>query len=151
MSLQKWIHFHVRDVVDESDEIFHPRFQLIYMMGREQSMDGYPDRWTITQQVLGLVKDHAQTISRNHPDSVEYKFSPPGSFPHVRIVQASDVGRRLVSLIVEDVMAGRLPNFNFQHISMAMHDAIRIFISDLVPDTATEVAEYAKGSDQNHL
>ena len=151
VSLQKWIHSHVRDLVDESDEIFHPRFQLIYTIGLEQHMDGYPNRWTITQQVLGLAKDHIYTISRNHPDSVEYECGLPGSFPHVHIVQASDVGRRLISLIVEDVMAGRLPNFNFPHVSSALHDAIRSFISDVVPDTAKDVEEYAKGSDQNHF
>jgi len=153
MSLQKWIHSHVRDIVDESDEIFHPRFQLIYTIGLEQHMDGYPDRWTITQQVLRLVKRHADTISRNHPDSIEYECGPPGSFPHVRIARVSDIGRRLVSSIVEDVMDGRLPNLNFQHVSMALHDAIRSFISDPLgaPNTAKVVEEYAKGSDQNHL
>ena len=44
VGLQKWIHSHIRDIVDESDEIFHPRFQLIYTIGLEQHMDGYPDR-----------------------------------------------------------------------------------------------------------
>ncbi|KAI9572507.1 hypothetical protein HD554DRAFT_2185528 [Boletus coccyginus] len=150
-SLQKWIHSHVRDLVDESDEIFHPRFQLMYTIGLEQHLDGYPDRWTIIQQVLGLAKNHAHTISRNHPDSVEYECDPPGSFPRVHIVQASNVGRRLISLIIEDVMAGRLPNFNFQHVSSALHDAIRSFMSDPVPDAARDVEEYAKSSGQNHL
>ncbi|KAI9573353.1 hypothetical protein HD554DRAFT_861014 [Boletus coccyginus] len=153
VSLQKWMHSHVRDIVDESDEIFHPRFQLIYTIGLEQYMDGYPERWTITQQVLRLVKHHADTISRNHPASMEYECGPPGSFPHVRIVRVSEVGRRLISSIVEDVMDGRLPKFNFQHVSVALHDAIRSFISDplAVPDTAKVIEEYAKGSDQNHL
>jgi len=152
VSLQKWIHSHIRDIVDESDEIFHPRFQLVYTIGREQHMDGYPDRWTITQQVLRLVKDHAHTISINHPDSVEYECGPPGSFPRVHIVGTSEVGRRLISLIVEDVMAGRLPNFNFQRVSSALRDAIQSFISDpLVHDTAKDVEEYANGSAQNHL
>ncbi|KAI9459074.1 hypothetical protein HD554DRAFT_1685585 [Boletus coccyginus] len=154
-SLQKLIQSHVRDIVDESDEIFHPRFQLIYTIGLEQHMDGYPDRWTITQQVLGLAKDHAHTISKNHPESMEYECGPPGSFPRVHFVQSSDVGRRLISLIIEDVMGGRLPNFNFQHIPTALHDAIRSFVSDedILPlsDTAKDVEEYAKGSDQNHL
>ena len=151
LNLQKWIHSHIRDVMDESDEIFHPRFQLIYTTGHEQHMDGHPDRWTITQQVLRLVKDRVSTISRNHPDSVEYECGPPGSFPHVRIVQASDAGQRLISSIIEDVMDGRLPNFNFQHASTVLHDAIRSFISDPGTDTVKGVEEYAKGSDQNHL
>ena len=118
-------------------------------------MDGYPDRWTITQQVLRLVKKHSYSLSRYAPDSIDYECDRPGSFPHVRILRASNAGRRLISLITEDVMAGQLPNFNFQHISPALHNAIRSFISDedvlQIPDTAKKVEEHAKRSDQSHL
>ena len=155
LSLQKWLHSHARDILDESDEILHPRFQLVYTIGPQQYMDGYPDRWTIIQQVLQLVKKHIYSLSRYVPESIEYERGPPGSFPHVRILRASNVGRRLISLITEDVMAGQLPNFNFQHISTAPYNAIRSFISDgnvlQVPDTAKRVEEYAKRSDQSHL
>jgi hypothetical protein len=155
VSLQKWLHAHARDILDESDEILHSRFQLIYSIGLQQHMDGYPDRWTITQQVLRLVKDAAYTISRNHANLVQYECGPPGSFPHIHVERTSDVGRRLVSLIVQDVMAGWLPNFDFQHIASPLRDAIRSFISDedalQVPDTAKRVEEYANRSDQSYL
>jgi hypothetical protein len=117
-------------------------------------MDGYPDRWTITQQVLRLVKNHVYSLSRYAPEVIEYDHSPPGSFPHLPILRASDIGR-LTSLITEDVMVGRLPNFNFQQISPELHDAIRSFISDedvlQIPNTVTKVENYAKHSDQSHL
>ncbi|KAH0835817.1 hypothetical protein J3R83DRAFT_9676 [Lanmaoa asiatica] len=152
LGLQKWIHSHVRDILDESDEILHPRFQLIYTIGQQQHMDGYPDRWTISQQVLRLVKKHADSLSRYAPDSMEYECGPPGSFPHVRIAPGSNAGRDLISLVVKDVVAGRLPNFNFPG---ALHNAIHSFISDegviQVPDTAKRVEEYAKGSHQSYL
>ena len=155
LSLQKWLHSHARDILDESDEILHARFQLVYTIGPQQHMDGYPDRWTITQQVLRLVKKHTYFLSRYAPDSIEYEGGPPGSFPHVRIVRASDVGQHLISSIVEELMAGQLPDFNFKHVSSALRDAIRSFISDedvlQVPATAKRVEEYAKNSDQSHL
>ena len=155
MSLQKWIDSHTRDILDESDEILHSRFQLIYTIGLQQHMDGYPDRWMITQQVLQLVKDGARAFSRNHSNFVKYECGPPGSFPHIHIVRGSDVGGRLISLIVEDIMAGRLPNFGFRHISSPLRDAIRSFISDedilQVSDTAKRVEEYAKRSQQSYL
>ena len=155
VGLQKWIDSHTRDILDESDQILHSRFQLIYSIGLQQHMDGYPDRWTITQQVLRLAKDAARAISRNHSNFVEYECGPPGSFPHIHAVRASDVGRRLVSLIVQDIMAGRLPNFDFQHTASPLRDAIRSFISDedvlQVPDTAKRVEEYANRSDQSYL
>jgi hypothetical protein len=150
-----WVGSHTRDILDESDEILHSRFQLIYSIGLQQHMDGYPDRWTITQQVLRLAKDAARALSRSHSNFVEYECGPPGSFPHIHLVRASDVGRRLMSLIMEAVMAGQLPNFNFQHIASPLRDAIRSFISDedvlQVPDTVKRVEEYAKRSDQSYL
>ena len=142
----------MRDILDESDEILHPRFQLIYTLGPRKHMDGYPDRWTITQQVLQLVKKHVYFLSRHAPDSIRYECSHPGSFPHVRIMRASVVSQRLILQITEDVMAGQLSSFNiFQHISPALHDAIRSFISNRdvlrIQDTAKRVEEYAKDSD----
>ena len=155
VGLQTWLRSHVRDILDESDEILHSRFQLIYTIGVEQHLDGYPARWTITQQVLRLVRDHAHTLARNHPNSVEYECGPPGSFPHIRIMRGSGIGSCLISMLVEDVMAGRVPNFDFQDTSPALHDAIRSFISDedtlQIPDTARKVEEYAKSSDRYNL
>ena len=157
LSLQKWLHSHARDILDESDEILHARFQLVYTIGPQQHMDGYPDRWTITQQVLRLVKKHVYFLSRYVPDAIEYECDQPRSFPHVRILRGSDVGRRLISLITEDVMAGQLPNFNFQHTSgsPALQSAIRSFISDedvaQIPETAKRVEEYAKRPGQIYL
>ncbi|KAF8443938.1 hypothetical protein L210DRAFT_3643514 [Boletus edulis BED1] len=153
LSLQKWLYSHARDILDENDQILHTRFQLVYTVGNPQHMDGYPDRWTITQQVLKLVKKHIYSLSRYAPDSVECKQGPPGSFPHARILRASDVGPRLISLIVEDVMSGRIPGFDFRNVSPALQNAIRSFISDedvlQIPDTAKRVEEYAKDYNQS--
>ncbi|KAF8122652.1 hypothetical protein EV363DRAFT_821637 [Boletus edulis] len=157
LKLQKWLYSHARDILDESDEILHARFQLVYTMGPQQHIDGYPDRWTITQRVLRLVKKHVHSLSRYAPDFIEYQNNSPGSFPHVRILRkAPEVGQRLIPLIVEDVMSGKLPNLKFQDVSPpALRDAIRSFISDAnvlqVPATAKRVEEYAKCSDQTHL
>ncbi|KAG9309918.1 hypothetical protein JVU11DRAFT_9950 [Chiua virens] len=152
--LQKWIHIHCRDILDESDEILHTRFQLIYTIGPQQHMDGYPHRWTIMQQVLQLVKEHAYSLSMYSPLAMEYEGGPQASFPYIHILRASDIGRSLVSFIAEDVMAGRIPGFNFQHASPPLHDAIHSFIFDDVlrlPDTAEKVEEYAKNSHQSYL
>ena len=154
LDLQKWIDSHARDILDESDEILHTRFQLVYTIGAEKHMDGCPDRWEITQHVLRLVKKHLFYISKYFPHSMHYKRGPPGSFPQV-ILRTADVGPLLMSSIVEDVMAGQLPNLTFQHTSSTLCSAIRSFISDKdviqVPDTVKMVEEFAKGSDQGHL
>ena len=154
LNLQKWVDSHARDILDESDKILHARFQLVYTIGTEQHMDGYPARWEITQQVLRLVKKHVYSISAYAPHSLQCERGPPGSFPHV-ILRASDAGLYLTASIVEDVMAGQIPNLNFQHTSPTLRSAIRSFISDYavfqIPDTVKMVEEYAQGSDQSYL
>ena len=153
LELQKWLHSHVRDILDESDEILHPRRQLIYTIGHPQHMEGYPDRWMVIQQILRLAKRHAYSLSQALPNSVEYRSRLDGSFPHFRILRTSDAGRRLVLPLVEDVMDNQLPAFNFRIINQAQRDAIRSFISseNVRPDIAKEVEEYAKCSQQNNL
>ena len=153
LDLQKWLHSRARDILDESDEILHARRQLIYTIGHPQHIEGYPDRWTIVQQVLKLVKQHASSLSMDLPDSVEYGSRQPGSFPHFRILRTSDAGQRLILLLVRDIMAGCLPTFRFQLIGQTQRDAIRSFISseNVRPDRAKEVEEYAKGSQQSNL
>ena len=154
LNLQKWVDSHARDILDESDKILDARFQLVYTIGTEQHMDGYPTRWEITQQVLRLVKKHVYSISAYAPHSIQCERGPPGSFPNV-ILRASDAGLGLTASIVEDVMAGQIPNLNFQHTSPTLHSAIRSFISDhavfQIPDTVRMVEEYAQGSDQSYL
>ena len=153
LELQKWLRYRARDILDESDEILHPRRQLIYTIGHQQHIEGYPDRWTIIQKVLRLVKLHASSLSQDLPDSVEYASRRPGSFPHFRILRTSDAGRRLILLLVGDVMAGRLPGFKFQLTSQTQRDAIRSFIlaESIGTDKAREVEEYAKCSQQSNL
>lgn len=157
LSLRKWIHAHVRDILDESDEILRSQFQLVFTLGSPKHLDGYPNRWTITQQVLRLVKNHLHSLSTYAPDSVQHECNSlaPGSFPHVRIVHSPDISQRLISLIAEDVMTGRLPNFDFQQLSPGLQNAIRSFISDedvlQIPDTVKRVEDYARSSGQSHL
>ena len=150
LELQRWVQSCSRDVVDEVDEVLHPRFQLTYTIGHQQHMEGYPDRWTITQQILRLVRKHALSLSHDLPDAIEYELDASGSFPRLRILRASDARQRLISLIVDDVMNGHLPNFNFRDIDRDRHlrATVRAFISskDVSPRTARLVEEYARQS-----
>ena len=145
LNLQMWLHLHSRDILDESDEILHVRYQLVYTIGLQQHMEGFPDRWTTTEQVLGLVNKRASSLRELFPLGVEYERGPSGSFPHLRILHA-DAGRELISWIVEDVIKGLLPNFNFGQIRSGLRDAIRTFIScdNVPPEKAQLVLDFAQ-------
>ncbi|KAG9310892.1 hypothetical protein JVU11DRAFT_8750 [Chiua virens] len=128
LDLQRWLHSHSRDILDESDEILHVRYQLVYTIGLQQPMEGFPDRWTTTQQILDLVNQRAAFLRQEFPLGVEYERGPPGSFPHLRILQP-ETGKKLIQWIAQDIMDGCLPNLNFQHFRPVLRDAIRSFIS----------------------
>jgi hypothetical protein len=62
LSTQQWFHDVSRDIVDESDENFSVKFELIYTMGSQRSINFAPDRWLLIQEILGLIPRLAQQV-----------------------------------------------------------------------------------------
>ncbi|QRV92777.1 kinase-like protein [Ceratobasidium sp. AG-Ba] len=83
---EKWLSVNSRDILDESDEILHVRYQLVYTMGEQQALEGHQKRWTTIQQVLRLAANCIDTISRNYPSHFKYKHRKNGQFPFIRIM-----------------------------------------------------------------
>ena len=148
LELQRWLHSHSRDILDESDEILDVRSQLVFTIGHQKHVEGSPERWTTTEQVLGLVNKHASSLQELFPLGVEYEPGPPGSFPYLRISQA-DAGKKLILWIVQDVIEGLLPNISFGHLHfhLGLKDAIQSFISceDVPPAKVQLVKEHIGG------
>lgn len=55
---QRWLDSHSRDILDESDEILHIRYQLVYTVGNQQPLELHPDRWTIAEELFTFVSKH---------------------------------------------------------------------------------------------
>ena len=142
--LQGYICSYSRDILDESDEILQPRFQMIYTVGLPQHVEGFPERWTITQQVLRLVNRHVSSMSALDPRKIECQHAAFGSFPHMRILQA-DSEKHFIPLIAEDVIRGRLVDLGIQYLPQGLRDAISDFISlkNILPETSKMVEECA--------
>lgn len=145
LELQKWLHSRSRDILDESDEILHVRYQLAFTIGLQQHMEGFPERWTTTQQVLGLVKKNAPSLRNFFPLGIECERVPSSYFPHLRILQAN-TGQRLITWIVQAIMDGHLPNFSFQQLPSVLRKAIHSFIScqDVTPSKVRMIKEYCQ-------
>ncbi|KAF3275888.1 hypothetical protein TWF970_006499 [Orbilia oligospora] len=71
ISAQDWLDENTRDVLDESDEILHIRYQLIYTMGKQQALEGDQDRWTLIQDFLEYLQECATEWSENYPTAIE--------------------------------------------------------------------------------
>ncbi|KJA23151.1 hypothetical protein HYPSUDRAFT_138178 [Hypholoma sublateritium FD-334 SS-4] len=113
---QTWLHSASRDILDESDELLHVRYQLIYTKDQQRPLDGSPDRWLTTQKVFDLVNQYMDLLHRKYPEEVElirHRRTAGGmNFPHFRLLGLS-AAKALVSWIARDALNGRLENITF--------------------------------------
>ncbi|EGO02914.1 hypothetical protein SERLA73DRAFT_70404 [Serpula lacrymans var. lacrymans S7.3] len=144
---QKWLDMHTRDILDESDEILHVRYQLLYTVGFQNHLEGSPERWTTMQQLFWLVKKNVHKVADEYPLGIQIQQSSPASFPSISILQ-SVAGTALISLITKRVLQGELPNYNFTQIPAAIRPSVATFVEDvnLSAETTDEIRQYAQGS-----
>ncbi|KAG1892808.1 hypothetical protein F4604DRAFT_1913503 [Suillus subluteus] len=147
LNSQRWLDTHTRDILDESDELLHVRFQLVYTMGDQQRLEGYPERWTTTQQVMTLVAQHACLLHQEFPFGVEFHPGAIGTFSHFRVLDI-DAGKRLIKLVSDDILAGKLQNFAFEHVPSHIKDTICEYLTQFTiePQLLHEVRSYYAGS-----
>lgn len=102
LSIQRWLDQHSRDILDESDEILHTRYQLIYTVGQQTPLDGQPDRWLIVEEVFSIILEFIPQILHEYPSGIEIIW--PGdeesthaqaAFPTTRILDVN-AGRALL-------------------------------------------------------
>ncbi|KAF2136619.1 uncharacterized protein K452DRAFT_237232 [Aplosporella prunicola CBS 121167] len=115
IQLDTWLEKHSRDVLDESDEILDPRFQLVYSIGTQALMDGQPDRWTLVQKVLSLFSLQAQLHHSKGGDDLEIEFRGR-SFPSIAFLDPS-IGNTLIDMLVQEIGRGNLLGVSLSHCS----------------------------------
>ncbi|KAG9122623.1 hypothetical protein FRC07_000929, partial [Ceratobasidium sp. 392] len=143
--MQQWLSNNTRDILDESDEILHVRYQLVYTVGEQLPLEGHPDRWTTTQQVLPLVAKHIARLKQKYLDKLKCEVHPGGQFPLLRIMPDSDeVVAELIQSVASDAMAGQVPNLNFGLLSQKTRENILNFLikKDLPEDAFTLLEDF---------
>jgi len=128
--LQDWAAKLSRDVIDESDEVLHVRYQLIYTAGEKVPVDDHPNRWTTIQQVLGQLQAHAINLYDKFPTmltmfAVDTRF---GGFPNIRILDSA-INQRISSFIIDDALQGKLSNLTLDALPPPVQSAARRFMS----------------------
>jgi len=126
-ALQDWLAEVSRDVLDESDEIIHVRYQLVYSSGVQIPVDDHPNRWTTIQQVFSRLKMHAMKLCASFPKMVAVDTIPRG-FPIIHILDSAII-QHISSLIIDDALQGRLSNLPAGIIPSPIQAAARRFIS----------------------
>lgn len=124
-----------RDIVDESDENFSVKFELIYTMGDQQSVEMSPDRWVVIQELMNVVLEVARDLAEEMgsiAEGIQIKESDKGRFPIVRILEAT-VGQRLVKMVGERVCKTGLLGFPIHHQPEDMRKAVLSYITESHP------------------
>ena len=117
-----------RDIVDESDENFSVKFELIYSMGTQRHIDASPDRWLCIQEVLDLVKEIVPVVAAQLPSSVEITPCAPGAFPRIRILRP-DAEKLLIEQVGRRVCEFGLAGFPISRQPRSIRDAVFTYIT----------------------
>ncbi|KAK6074920.1 hypothetical protein SCUP234_07919 [Seiridium cupressi] len=146
LMVQEFLDAHSRDIIDESDENLSVKFELVYTIGQQRSIEHSPQRWTIIQQVLELVRHLAPDVQSLFPQSLEiYEWRhTSGRFPRLRIFR-EDALRRLLERLAEQICHRGLEGFPIARQPEMMRTTVQRYIlhSDL-PLVDIEMVE--KGS-----
>ncbi|KAL2845028.1 hypothetical protein BJY01DRAFT_247849 [Aspergillus pseudoustus] len=131
-----------RDVVDESDENFNVKFELVYTMGAQRPVELSPQRWTMIQQILGLVRQFAPVVKREFPGSIEVEEQKSGVFPRIRLLQR-DAEERLFNLITTYICDSGIDYLPIARQPRRVREAVRTYVlnPNLTPDEVAFVED----------
>ncbi|KAJ5925772.1 hypothetical protein N7454_007282 [Penicillium verhagenii] len=126
------------DVVDESDENFNVKFELIYTMGLQRPVELSPHRWTLIQQLLGIVRQFSKIVKQELPRSIEVFEQKAGGFPRIRLLNR-DAEERLFNLVLTQICDNGLDSLPISRQPMKVRNAVRAYALNPTP-TDDEVA-----------
>ena len=146
LSTQEFFDASSRDIVDESDENFSVKFELIYTMGMQRPIELSPERWTCIQQVLDLVKMFAPSVKKEFPVSIEVNERLPGNFPRTRVLRP-DAEQQIFGRVAERICETGLHGFPIARQPEPVRQAVLRYITEpnLTADEITRVENQGPG------
>ena len=135
-----------RDLLDESDDLLSVKFELIYTMGSQRSIELSPDRWILIQQVLALARSTSASIVKTLPSSMEHHDSHPCGFARIRILK-SDAEKLLLHWVARHICETGLEGFPISRQPEDVREAIFVYMtkSDLTTEEIKKVEEAGPG------
>jgi hypothetical protein len=99
IKLAAWLQDKCRNIIDESDEILDPKFQLVYTVGDQQTMDGHSERWEIAQALLTLVEKEAIKLHMEDPTCLDIE-QRGCRYPIFHFLKHDALGRLIEGVLV---------------------------------------------------
>jgi hypothetical protein len=135
-----------RDIVDESDENFSVKFELVYTMGTQGPIELSPERWTILHSLLVLVSRYAAQVKRVLPSSIEFddRWEHKGRYPRVRILR-NDAEVMLLDHIAEHICKIGFPRLPVARQKKSTQDSVYRYIRE--PDLSAQEIKAVENGD----
>ncbi|RYC63348.1 hypothetical protein CHU98_g2852 [Xylaria longipes] len=121
-----------RDIVDESDENFSVKFELLYTMGLQLPIQYSPHRWICVQYILEIFRKIVTQVKDQFPLSIEIHSQSNRGVPRTRILRA-DAQRHIVERIAEEVCDKGLRGFPIVRQRKEFRQAVYSYITDVQP------------------
>lgn len=168
----QWMNENVRNILDESDAILQPNYQLIYPMGDQCTPDGSPQRWNVIQAVLERVPHHMRTLFNEYDAAkkeslVEFddKYLENGRiFGHKKVLYRTDVFpqcrilnetafNELKSKLTDDFLNGKLDvAFPLHEIDAPTKNVLKMVIMEKNLDKrSAEILKQFQEKDKNTI
>ncbi|KAK7987451.1 hypothetical protein PG989_007766 [Apiospora arundinis] len=143
---QKYLEAHSRDIIDESDENFSVKFELIYTIGRQRPVEMSPDRWIVIQQVLEMIRRLAPGFAEKYPEGFELHSEGSCHFSRLRFLNDGP-GSLLLKSVARHICDKGLHRFPIAHQNPETRQRVFEYITepDLTGDQAGLVEEDNKG------
>ena len=133
LTTQRWLEKNARDILDESDEILSPKYQLVYTIGAQHAPDGESMRWRLAQEVFNLIRDNARDDGYN--GSLSVGGTPPQQFPQIRVF-TQYCGQSLLCQVAKCIVfENLLPSFSFRRFSAEDRITLFHFITEMAIDS----------------
>lgn len=139
--LEQWLQSNCRNIVDESDEVLDPKFQLFYTVGNQQSMDGHSDRWEITQAVLAVVERQATRLHSPDPKYLDIECNG-ALYPIFHFLREETIDI-LLEAVFEDICENGLPGLSFRQLGVHVGKITLQFVRSLDMDDEGQLTHRA--------
>ncbi|UNI16722.1 hypothetical protein JDV02_003134 [Purpureocillium takamizusanense] len=136
--LHKMLNLKARDIVDESDENFSTKFELIYTIGDQRTVEHGPERWLIIQRVLGIILSYSRQAKAESVQGVEFDEESRNSFPLTRFLSI-EAGESILQQSVAAICKLGFQNFPIARQNENMRSWLQDYISD--PDPSIETSK----------
>ncbi|KAJ3494454.1 hypothetical protein NLG97_g4066 [Lecanicillium saksenae] len=127
LKILRFLHNKARDIIDESDENFSIKFELVYTLGKQRDVDQGPSRWTCIQEALEVCRTVIPAVQARFPDSIEVYPGPVGCFQRTRLL-GQDAVDYLVYLVSKHICENGLTGFPIIHQPESVRRAVCNYI-----------------------